>query len=132
VFDNAFANAEGQVEAAKCGVTFFEAGDDAEGVEVVIEAEAVLFQGFVEGLFTGVAKRWMADVMHQGEGFRQRCVEAESSGRGAGDLGYFKGVCEAAAGVIALCSAACEDLGLAGQAAKGLGVEDAADIAHEC
>jgi len=75
----------------------------------------------------------MADIVDQGEGFGEGVVDAERGGGDAGDLGYFESVSEAAAGVIALVSvavgAAGEDLGLAGEAAKGLGVKDAADVA---
>ena len=41
VFDDAFADAEGEVEATVGGVTLLEVLDDAEGVDVVVEAEAV-------------------------------------------------------------------------------------------
>jgi hypothetical protein len=38
VLDDAFADGEGEVEAAKGGVALLEPGDDAQGVEVVVEA----------------------------------------------------------------------------------------------
>ena len=41
VLDDAFADAEGEVEAAVGGVALLEVLDDAEGVQVVVEAEAV-------------------------------------------------------------------------------------------
>ena len=47
------------------------------------------------------------------------------------DLGYFKGVGEATAGVVAFGMRGSEDLGLAGEAAEGAGMQDAADIAVE-
>ena len=124
VLDDAFANAEGEVEAAEPGVAFFEGGDDAQGVQVVIEAEAVGAQGFVEGCFPGVAKGRMADVVDQGQRLSQGDVEPQSGGYGAGDLGDFEGVGETAAGVIAFRGAASKDLGLAGKAAKGLCMEN--------
>ena len=74
---------------------------------------------------------WMADVVDQRERFSKSGVEAEGCGDGAGDLGYFKGVGEATARVIALRAPPRENLGFAGKAAKGFGVEDAANIARE-
>ena len=44
---------------------------------------------------------------------------------------YFKGVRETAAGVVAFGAPPGEDLGFTGKAAKGFGVEDAANIACE-
>jgi len=131
VLDDAFAYGEGEVEAGESGVALLEAGDDAEGVEVVVEAEAVDTEGGVEGLFSGVAEGRVADVVDQGERFGERRIEAESGGEGSSDLGDFKGVGEAAAGVVAFRAAAGEDLGLAGQPAEGAGVQDAGAIAGE-
>jgi len=45
VLDDALADGECQVEAAKCSVALLEPGDDAQGMEVVVEAEAVRLQG---------------------------------------------------------------------------------------
>ena len=101
VLDDAFADGEGEVEAAKGGVALFKPGDDAQGVEVVVEAEAVGAEALVEGFFAGVAEGRMADVVDQGESLGELGIEAEGGGQGAGDLGDFKGVGEAAAEVVA-------------------------------
>jgi len=37
MLDDAFADFESQVESAKGGVALFEVGDDAQGVQVVVE-----------------------------------------------------------------------------------------------
>ena len=77
MFDDAFADGEGEVEAGEGGVALLEGGDDAQGMEVVIEAEAVGAEAVVEGFFAGMAEGWMADVMDEGESFGERGVEAE-------------------------------------------------------
>ncbi len=133
VLDDAFADGEGEVEAAEGGRALFEPGDDAQGVEIVIEAEAVSVEGAVEGLFSGVAEGRMADVVGKGEGFGQLGIEAEGMGQGAGDLCDFEGVGEAAAEMIAggIVGQAGEDLGFASEAAEGAGMEDAGGVSGE-
>ena len=126
VFDDAFADFEGQVQAAEGGVALFEIFDDAEGVQVVVEDEAVLAHGGVESFFTGVAEGWVADVVDQSQGFGEIDVEAEGSGDGAGDLRDFEGVGEAVAEVVGV--AAGEDLRLGFEAAEGAGVNDAVAV----
>ena len=88
-------------------------------------------EGGVEGLFAGVAEGRMADVVDQGEGLGQLGIEAEGAGQGAGDLRDFKGVGEAAAEVVSgrVAGQAGKDLGLAGEAAEGAGVQDAGGVA---
>ena len=73
----------------------------------------------------------MADVVDEGEGFGEFCIEAESEGEGAGDLRDFKRVGEAAAEVVRgrVAGQAGEDLGFAGEAAEGAGVKDAGGVA---
>ena len=131
VLDDAFADGEGEVESAKGWVALFKPGDDAQGVEVVVEAEAVGLERGVEGFFAGVAKGRVADVVDQGEGFSELRIEAEGAGQGARDLGDFKRVGEAAAEVVAgrVAGQAGEDLGFAGEAAEGAGVQDAGGVA---
>jgi len=78
-----------------------------------------------------VAKGRVADVVNQGQGFRQFRIEAKSAGRCAGDLRDLKRVREAAAEVVTgrVARQAGEDLGFAGEAAEGAGVQDAGSIA---
>ena len=133
VLDDALPYAKGEVEAAKGGVPLLEPRNDAQGVEVVVEAQAVGLEGVVEGLLAGVAKGRMANVVDQCEGLGQLGVEAQGGGQGAGDLGDLEGVGEAAAEVVGggFCGQAGEDLGLAGEAAKGLGVQNPGGVAGE-
>ena len=65
VFDDALADLEGQVQSAEGGVALLEIFHDAQGVQIVVEEQAVLAHGGVERLFAGVTKGRMAEVMHQ-------------------------------------------------------------------
>jgi hypothetical protein len=131
VLDDAFAQAESEVEAAESGVALLEPGDDAQGVEVVVKGEAVVAEGAVEGLFAGVAKGRMADVVGEGEGFGELGIEAEGAGKGACNLDDLERMREAAAEVVAgwIAGQAGEDLGFAGEAAKCARVENAGGVA---
>ncbi len=133
VLDDAFPDSQGQVEAAKSGVALLKPGDDAQGVQVVIEAEAEGANAVVQGFFAGVTEGRVAYVVGQGQGFSEFGIEAESAGEGAGDLGDLQGVGEAAAEMVrrGIAGQAGEDLGLAGQAAEGARVEDAGGVAGE-
>src|ERR1700685_2710706 len=86
VLDDAFADAEGEVEAAVGGVTLLEVLDDTEGGQVVVKTAGVAAEALVESALASVAEGRMANVVDQGEGFGDVLAEAESSGSGAGDL----------------------------------------------
>ena len=129
VLDDAFADGESEVEAAMRGVTLLEVFADAEGVEVVVETQAVALEALVEGALAGVAEGRVADVMHQREGLGEVLVQAQRFGDRARDLLDLDGVSEARAEVVG--GAAGEDLGLAGEAAKGAGLHNAVAIALE-
>jgi hypothetical protein len=92
----------------------------------------VRLKGLVEGFFAGVAEGRMADVVDQREGFGEFDVEAQRGGQGAGDLGDFKvwvrRLRKWSEGESRREQAG-EDLGLAGQAAEGAGVQDAGGVA---
>jgi hypothetical protein len=133
MLDDAFSDTEGEVETTEGGVTLLEPGDDAQGVQVVVEGQAVSAQAKIECLLAGVTEGWMADVVGEGESFSEFNVEAEGIGKSTGDLGDFKGVGEAAAKVVGwgVFWQAGEDLGFAGKAAKGARVENAGGVASE-
>ena len=90
-------------------------------------------QGLVEGLFAGVAEGWVADVVGECEGFSELLVQAKGSGDGAGDLGDFESVREAAAEVVTrkIACEAGEDLCFSGEAAEGACVQNAGAVAGE-
>ena len=129
VLDDAFADAEGEIEATMRCVALLEVLDDAEGVEVVVEEAAVTAEALVEGALAGVAKGRVADVVDEGEGLGEVLVEAEGGRDGAGDLSYFDGMGEAGAEVVG--GAAREDLGLAGETAEGASLDDALAVTLE-
>ena len=133
VLDDAFTHREGEVEAAPGGIALFKPGDDAECVQVVVEAEAMVAQGGIERLFAGMAKGRMTDVVGQGEGLGEFAIQAQSAARVRGNLGHFKRVGEPAAKVVAgqVAREAGEDLGFSGQATKCAGVKNAGGVARE-
>ena len=51
MLDDAFADFEGEVQAAEGGVALFEIFDNAEGVKIVVEGQALLCHGGVESFF---------------------------------------------------------------------------------
>jgi hypothetical protein len=73
----------------------------------------------------------MAHVMGQSQGFGERSIQSQRASQDAGDLGNLKGVRKPAAGVIGFRAAPGEDLGLSGETAEGVGVQNAAGIANE-
>src|SRR5580704_12259067 len=102
MLDDALANTEGEIQSAKFSVSAFKVLDDAQGVKVVIEAEAVFAKGFIEA--------------------QRRCDSPR-------DLRHLHGMSEAAAEVVGV--AVSKDLSLAGEAAKGARVDDARAITLE-
>ena len=68
----------------KAGVALLEPGDDAQGVQVVVEAQAMDLQARVESLFAGVAEGRMADVVDQRQGLGQLRIEAQGARPGCG------------------------------------------------
>ncbi len=126
MLDHALARFVGQVEPAVVFVAVFQLGDDAVALRVVIKAAVALHHG-VEGVFAGVTKGRMAQVVRQADGFGEIFVGAQPAGQRAAQLGNFQRVCEACAIVIALVED--EDLCLVLQAAEGSGVNDAVTVA---
>jgi hypothetical protein len=98
-------------------------------MQIVIEEEAVGAHGGVEGLFSGVTERRMAEIVNQRQRFGEIDVEIERGGYGAGDLRDFDRVGETVAEVVGV--AAGEDLGFVFEAAKGAGMDDTITVALE-
>jgi hypothetical protein len=96
-------------------------------MQVVVEGKSVLSHGSVERLFSGMAKRRVADVMDQGERFDQIAVESELGGDRSRDLRDLDRVRQSIAKVVGV--AARENLGLRFQTAKGAGMDDAVAVA---
>ena len=127
VFDDALANFEGEVQAAKGGVALFKIFDDAQRVQVVVKEKAMVAHGRVERLFSGVAEWGMAEVMHQRERFRQIYIKGECASDSAGDLRHFDSVGETVTEVVGITAG--ENLCFIFKAAKGAGVDDAVTVA---
>ncbi len=72
---DAFADFEGKIQAGEAGVALLEIFDDADGVQVVIEACAEALHLGVEGVFAGMGKGRMPDVVGQRQGFGEVLVE---------------------------------------------------------
>src|SRR5258707_11572680 len=89
----------------------------------------LLAQRLVEGCFPGMAKRSVAYVVPQSDGFDQVLVEPEGSTDGSGYLGDFERVGEPGSVVVA--GRIDEDLRLVFEPAKRLAMEDAVAVALE-
>jgi hypothetical protein len=100
-------------------------------VQIVVEAQSVGAQDVVECLFAGMPERGMADVMRQCERLDEFRIESEGVRKGAGDLGYFQRVSEPAAEVVTwrIAGQPGEDLGFAGEAAKGARMQNSCGVA---
>ncbi len=129
MLDDAFADFEGEVQSAEGGVALLEIFHDAQGVQIVIEVEAVFAHGCIESFFAGVAERGMADVVDKSQRLGEIDVEAECSGDGARDLRDFERVGEAVAEMVGITAG--EDLSFRFQAAEGTGMDDAVAVTLE-
>jgi hypothetical protein len=112
------------------GVTLLEVLDDAQGMQVVVEAQPVPLQAFVERALTGVAEGRVADVVYERKRLGEVLIESERLSYAARDLHHLDGVGQAAAEVVG--GAAGENLSLAGETAEGARLHDAFAIALEC
>src|SRR5580692_4947560 len=129
MLDDAFADCQRQVESAKRRITQFEVFNDAQSMQVVIEAQAVTTQRIVQSAFTRMPKGRMANVMHQRQGFGEIFVEPQRRGNRACNLRDFHRVRQAAAKMIGV--AMRKDLCLARETAKGTRMNNASAIALE-
>ena len=128
MFDDAFANFEGEIQSRKIEIALLELFDDVERVKIVIEALAVLAHAEVELLFAGVAEGRVADVVRQGQRFGKIGIQMQSAGNGAGHLRDFESVGEAIAKMIGVARG--EDLRFGFEAAEGAGMNDAVAVAR--
>ena len=129
VLDDALTDTEGEIEPGMRGVALLELLDDAEGMQVVVEAQAVFAHGRVERALACVAERRMADIVDQREGLAKVFVEVERLCDRAGDLRDLESVRQPAAEMVGRTVG--KDLGLARHAPEGAGVGDASAIALE-
>src|SRR5882757_1226306 len=126
MLDDAFANFKRKIQAGKIQITMFKLFDDAQSVQIVIEAAAVRAHQFVKLAFAGMAEGRVADVMHKGEGFSKLGVQPERSGNGAGNLRNLQGVRQPIAKVVG--KPRSEYLRLGFEAAKSAGMNNAVAV----
>ena len=129
VFDDSFADFEAQIQSGKAGVALFEAFDNPQGVQVVVESLAEPLHFAVQRLLSGVGERRVPDIMGQRQGFGEILVQLQDVGQGARDLRDFDGVGETVAEMVG--QAGSEDLRFGLQAAKGTGMNHAVAVALE-
>ncbi|PHJ94047.1 hypothetical protein VF09_37190 [Nostoc linckia z9] len=123
-----FERLPGQVQSVEIGITPFELGHDTQRLGIVVEA-AIGREHLVQRIFTRMAKRRVAEVVHQRHAFREILVELQSTRQRAGNLRHLDRVCQT--GTIVVTIRADEDLGLVLEASKGGGVNDAVAVALE-
>ncbi len=70
MFGKALANFPGEVETGKVWIFLLQLLDNPEAVQVVFKA-AMTFHGTSENRLTFVAERGMAEIVGEGDGFRQ-------------------------------------------------------------
>jgi hypothetical protein len=127
VFDDAFTHFEGKIEPRKARVASLQSIDEAQRLDVVVEALPETPHFAIEGFFSGVSERRMADVMNERESFGEIFVESQNASYSAGHLGNFDRVSEAIAKVVGKTRG--EDLRLVFETTEGAGVDDAVAIA---
>ncbi len=128
MFDDAFANFEGQIEPGKIQISLLELLDDAQCVKVVIEAISMLAHAQVQLLFAAMPERRVANVVNERKRFRKIFVKAERPRHGPRDLCNLDGMRESIAEVVREASG--ENLRFRFQPAEGPGVDDAVAVAR--
>ena len=96
VLDQPFQGLDGQVQPVEAGVASLQPGDDAEGLQVVVEA-AELGQRLVERRLAGMAEGAVAEIVGQRDRLGQILVDAAGPapwrGRSAPPRGSGSGGC---------------------------------------
>ena len=77
MLDDAFANGEGEVQAAVGGVALLKVLDDAQRVQIVVEAKVMALQAAIQCALAGVAEGRVADVVDQRERLREIFIQAQ-------------------------------------------------------
>src|SRR5258706_12549354 len=128
VLDYTLERFPGQVKPVKFGIAMFQRRDDAQALRVVVEP-AMRFEASIQRPLAGVAERRMAEVVGQGQRFREVLVKTELPGQGAGELRHFERGGEPGAVMIAFVEH--EDLGFVLQASEGGGMNHPVAVAPE-
>src|SRR5712692_672158 len=128
MLDDAFTHLKREIETGKIEIALLEMLDDSQSVEIVIERATVGTHQFVQLALPGMPKRRMADVMDEGESFREIGVESKRGGHGARDLPDLESVRQAIAKMVGEASG--EDLGLRFQAAESARMDNAVAVSR--
>lgn len=128
VLDDALANFEGEIQARKIQVRALKSFDDAQGLEIVIEARAVNAHQLVEFVLAGMAEGRMADIVNERESLGELRIEAEGGGHRASDLRDFESMGEPIAKMIGVANG--KDLRLGFEAAESARVDDAVAVSR--
>src|SRR5215469_3560055 len=126
MLDDSFAHFKCQVKTVETDIAVLEMLHNAQCVQVMIEAAAMLAHQFVELSFARVPERRVANVVHQRQRLDQFGVEVQSGRDSARDLRYFQGVRQAVAKMVG--KAGGEDLRLGLQSPERAGMDDAVAI----
>ncbi len=126
MFEHAFAGFKGEVQAVKVGVALFQPIDHAQALQVVLETAPVV-HAFVQSISSSVAKRRVAQVVCQADGFDQVFISPRVRPTLAAHLRHFQRVRQARAKQVALM--VYEHLGFIDQAAESAAVHDAVAVA---
>ncbi len=116
MLDDSLAHLERKIQPREIEIALLELLDDAERVEIMIEAAAVLAHARIEPAFARVAEWRMPDIVHQRESLGEVGIEIERARHRARDLGDFDRVREPVAEMVR--EARGEDLRFCFQAAK--------------
>ena len=117
---------EHQVQARKVRVLRFEFIDDAQRLQIVLEAPEVL-HALVEGILAGMAEGCMPEVMRKTDRLDQRLVQLHGPGNRSGDLRDLQRMRQP--GAIEIAFVIDEYLGLVDEPAEGRLMDDPIAVA---
>jgi hypothetical protein len=100
MLDNAFQRFPCQVQSVKTRIAVFKFDKNAESLFIMAES-AVRFHGSRQPVFPRMAKTGMAEIMSQGDRFRQIFVKAQSAADRARNLRDFQRMRQARTVIIA-------------------------------
>ena len=80
MFSKTFAHFPGEIQSGKTRVPLFEAFDNSQGVQVVVEAFAEPLHFGVQRLLPGVSEWWVPDVVSQRQSFGEILVQFQDVG----------------------------------------------------
>ena len=100
MLDDPLAHAQRQVQPAMRRIALLKVLDDAQRMQVVVEAQPMPLQALIQRALARVAKRRMPDVVHQRQRLRQVLVQPQRLGHAARNLHHLNRVRQPAAEVV--------------------------------